>query len=160
MGAKRAVPGRSRDYDILLFEWQKATNPGFLARVEEKEREQAAAAEAAAIEAERKKNEPEPAPKGTKRNRWVRDWMRLFEIHEVAKHGRHNSIEIRSLTDLRVKVCDLRVEFVASKMSSQFREELIILTRSYTFYLDISGLERKGNVRSWIEREADRRSGR
>ena len=26
MGAKRNVPGRSQPYDILLFEWQKATN--------------------------------------------------------------------------------------------------------------------------------------
>ncbi|WFD34303.1 SAGA complex subunit Sgf73 [Malassezia cuniculi] len=38
MGAKRNVPGRSQPYDTLLFEWQKATNPAFVARLEEKER--------------------------------------------------------------------------------------------------------------------------
>lgn len=30
MGAKRAVPGRSRDYDELLLEWQRANNPNFV----------------------------------------------------------------------------------------------------------------------------------
>ncbi|KAK0549798.1 SAGA complex subunit Sgf73 [Tilletia horrida] len=44
MGAKRAVPGRSKPYDELLFEWQKATNPAFLAKLQEKERIMAAAA--------------------------------------------------------------------------------------------------------------------
>ncbi|KAL9940155.1 hypothetical protein V8E36_000860 [Tilletia maclaganii] len=44
MGAKRAVPGRSRPYDDLLFEWQKATNPAFLAKLREKERVMAEAA--------------------------------------------------------------------------------------------------------------------
>ncbi|PKI82593.1 SAGA complex subunit Sgf73 [Malassezia vespertilionis] len=43
MGAKRNVPGRSQPYDTLLFEWQKATNPAFVARLEEKERAIAAA---------------------------------------------------------------------------------------------------------------------
>lgn len=43
MGAKRHVAGRSRPYDELLFEWQKATNPAFVARLEEKERSIAAA---------------------------------------------------------------------------------------------------------------------
>ncbi|WFD21223.1 SAGA complex subunit Sgf73 [Malassezia caprae] len=43
MGAKRHVAGRSRPYDVLLFEWQKATNPAFVARLEEKERSIAAA---------------------------------------------------------------------------------------------------------------------
>lgn len=43
MSAKRHVPGRSRPYDVLLFEWQKATNPAFVARLEEKERSIAAA---------------------------------------------------------------------------------------------------------------------
>lgn len=42
MGAKRNVPGRSQPYDTLLFEWQKATNPAFVARLEEKERQIAA----------------------------------------------------------------------------------------------------------------------
>ncbi|KAE8268302.1 hypothetical protein A4X09_0g4031 [Tilletia walkeri] len=44
MGAKRAVEGRSRSYDDLLFEWQKATNPAFLAKLREKERVTAEAA--------------------------------------------------------------------------------------------------------------------
>ena len=43
MGAKRNVPGRTQPYDTLLFEWQKATNPAFVARLEEKERAIAAA---------------------------------------------------------------------------------------------------------------------
>ncbi|WFD45169.1 SAGA complex subunit Sgf73 [Malassezia psittaci] len=43
MGAKRNVAGRSQPYDTLLFEWQKATNPAFVARLEEKERAIAAA---------------------------------------------------------------------------------------------------------------------
>lgn len=43
MGAKRNVQGRSKPYDELLFEWQKATNPAFVARLEEKERAIAAA---------------------------------------------------------------------------------------------------------------------
>jgi len=30
MGAKRAVQGRSRNYDELLLEWQRATNPNFV----------------------------------------------------------------------------------------------------------------------------------
>lgn len=30
MGAKRAVPGRSRDYDALLLDWQRANNPNFV----------------------------------------------------------------------------------------------------------------------------------
>jgi len=30
MGAKRAVQGRSRDYDVLLLEWQRANNPNFV----------------------------------------------------------------------------------------------------------------------------------
>ncbi|PWN48792.1 SCA7-domain-containing protein [Violaceomyces palustris] len=48
MGAKRAVEGRSRPYDELLFEWQKATNPSFVAKLEEKEKAMAAAKAAAA----------------------------------------------------------------------------------------------------------------
>ncbi|CAD6892158.1 unnamed protein product [Tilletia controversa] len=44
MGAKRAVPGRSRPYDDLLFDWQKATNPTFVAKLREKERAMAEAA--------------------------------------------------------------------------------------------------------------------
>lgn len=47
MGAKRAVEGRSRPYDVLLFEWQKATNPTFVAKLEEKEKATAAAKAAA-----------------------------------------------------------------------------------------------------------------
>ena len=30
MGAKRAVLGRSRDYDALLLDWQRANNPNFV----------------------------------------------------------------------------------------------------------------------------------
>jgi SAGA-associated factor 73 len=30
MGAKRAVEGRSRNYDELLLEWQRANNPNFV----------------------------------------------------------------------------------------------------------------------------------
>lgn len=30
MGAKRAVQGRSRDYDELLIEWQRANNPNWV----------------------------------------------------------------------------------------------------------------------------------
>lgn len=48
MGAKRAVEGRSAPYDTLLFEWQKATNPSFVAKLEEKEKAIAAAKAAAA----------------------------------------------------------------------------------------------------------------
>ncbi|EST06551.1 SCA7 domain protein [Kalmanozyma brasiliensis GHG001] len=48
MGAKRAVEGRSAGYDALLFEWQKATNPSFVAKLEEKEKAIAAAKAAAA----------------------------------------------------------------------------------------------------------------
>lgn len=48
MGAKRAVEGRSAPYDALLFEWQKATNPSFVAKLEEKEKAIAAAKAAAA----------------------------------------------------------------------------------------------------------------
>ena len=30
MGAKRAVQGRSKDYGILLLEWNRANNPNFV----------------------------------------------------------------------------------------------------------------------------------
>lgn len=46
MGAKRSVPGRSKSYDELLLEWQKANNPAFLAKLEKKEEERAKALEA------------------------------------------------------------------------------------------------------------------
>lgn len=45
MGAKRSVQGRSKSYDDLLLEWQKANNPAFLAKLEKKEEEKAARAE-------------------------------------------------------------------------------------------------------------------
>jgi SAGA-associated factor 73 len=45
MGAKRSVPGRSRPYDDLLLEWQKANNPAFLAKLERREEEKAKAME-------------------------------------------------------------------------------------------------------------------
>ncbi|CAO1631559.1 unnamed protein product [Sympodiomycopsis kandeliae] len=45
MGAKRAVEGRSRPYDELLLEWQKANNPAFLAKLEKREEERAKAME-------------------------------------------------------------------------------------------------------------------
>ncbi|CAO1632020.1 unnamed protein product [Parajaminaea phylloscopi] len=45
MGAKRSVPGRSKSYDELLLEWQKANNPAFLAKLEKKEEERAKALE-------------------------------------------------------------------------------------------------------------------
>lgn len=54
MGAKRAVPGRSAPYDELLLKWQKATNPAFAAKLEEKERAAAAATAARAAAAEEK----------------------------------------------------------------------------------------------------------
>ena len=57
MGAKRNVPGRSQPYDTLLFEWQKATNPAFVARLEEKERA-IAAAKAMASASKDKKRKP------------------------------------------------------------------------------------------------------
>lgn len=50
MGAKRAVPGRSRDYDELLLEWNRLNNPNFVepvkreskaAKKERKEKEKA-----------------------------------------------------------------------------------------------------------------------
>lgn len=55
MGAKRNVPGRSQPYDILLFEWQKATNPAFVARLEEKERQIAAMKSASQANKEKKR---------------------------------------------------------------------------------------------------------
>lgn len=54
MGAKRNVQGRSQPYDVLLFEWQKATNPAFVARLEEKERALAAAKASHAKDKKRK----------------------------------------------------------------------------------------------------------
>lgn len=63
MGAKRAVPGRSRDYDELLLEWNRLKNPNFVepvkreskaAKKERKEKEKAEkkkAAQEAAIAA-------------------------------------------------------------------------------------------------------------
>ena len=50
MGAKRAVQGRSKDYDVLLLEWNRLNNPNFVEpvkretkaeRKEKKEREKA-----------------------------------------------------------------------------------------------------------------------
>ena len=55
MGAKRHVPGRSQPYDTLLFEWQKATNPAFVARLEEKERQIAALKASSQAHKERKR---------------------------------------------------------------------------------------------------------
>lgn len=65
MGAKRAVEGRSAPYDTLLFEWQKATNPSFVAKLEEKEKAIAAAkaAAAAAPPKEKKKKSSSSAKK-------------------------------------------------------------------------------------------------
>ncbi|PWN43061.1 SCA7-domain-containing protein [Ceraceosorus guamensis] len=54
MRAKREVPGRSQPYDDLLLEWQKAHNPNFVAKLEEKERMLAANAEAKAKRAKEK----------------------------------------------------------------------------------------------------------
>ncbi|WFD32877.1 SAGA complex subunit Sgf73 [Malassezia sp. CBS 17886] len=62
MGAKRTVPGRSQPYDVLLFEWQKATNPAFVARLEEKER--AIAAGKASASAVRDKKRRAAAERG------------------------------------------------------------------------------------------------
>lgn len=45
MGAKRSVEGRSKSYDELLLEWQKANNPAFLAKLEKREEERAKALE-------------------------------------------------------------------------------------------------------------------
>ena len=55
MGAKRHVQGRSQPYDTLLFEWQKATNPAFVARLEEKERHIAALKASSQAHKERKR---------------------------------------------------------------------------------------------------------
>ncbi|GAK62036.1 SCA7-domain-containing protein [Moesziomyces antarcticus] len=67
MGAKRAVEGRSAPYDTLLFEWQKATNPSFVAKLEEKEKAIAAAKAAAAAappKEKKKKNVKDAKTKG------------------------------------------------------------------------------------------------
>lgn len=55
MGAKRNVQGRTQPYDTLLFEWQKATNPAFVARLEEKEKAIAAAKAAASASKEKRR---------------------------------------------------------------------------------------------------------
>ncbi|WFD04164.1 SAGA complex subunit Sgf73 [Malassezia obtusa] len=65
MGAKRNVPGRSQPYDTLLFEWQKATNPAFVARLEEKERA-IAAAKAMASASKEKKRKPSASSERTR----------------------------------------------------------------------------------------------
>jgi SAGA-associated factor 73 len=54
MGAKRAVPGRSRAYDALLLDWQKIHNPALVAKLEERERAVAASKAAAAERKNRK----------------------------------------------------------------------------------------------------------
>lgn len=54
MGAKRAVPGRSRPYDELLLDWQRIHNPQLIAKLEEKERAVAASKAAAAERKHRK----------------------------------------------------------------------------------------------------------
>lgn len=54
MGAKRAVPGRSRPYDELLLEWQRIHNPALVAKLEERERAVAASKAAAAERKNRK----------------------------------------------------------------------------------------------------------
>ena len=64
MGAKRNVPGRSQPYDKLLFEWQKATNPAFVARLEEKERAIAAAKAASSASKERKRKSASTSERG------------------------------------------------------------------------------------------------
>jgi SAGA-associated factor 73 len=48
MKAKRDVPGRSATYDALLLAYQKAHNPNFVAKLQEKEKALAATAEAKA----------------------------------------------------------------------------------------------------------------
>ncbi|WFD24952.1 SAGA complex subunit Sgf73 [Malassezia equina] len=47
--------GRSRPYDVLLFEWQKAKNPAFVARLEEKERSIAAAKQSSSTKDKKRK---------------------------------------------------------------------------------------------------------
>ena len=66
MGAKRAVEGRSAPYDTLLFEWQKATNPSFVAKLEEKEKAIAAAKAAAAAAPPKEKKKKTPKDSKTK----------------------------------------------------------------------------------------------
>lgn len=61
MGAKRAVPGRSRPYDELLLEWQRVHNPALVAKLEEKERALAASKAAAAERKHRKAMEKKKA---------------------------------------------------------------------------------------------------
>lgn len=48
VGAKRAVQGRTRPYDELFIEWQRAHNPNFKEPVPKKDKEAKAAAAAAA----------------------------------------------------------------------------------------------------------------
>lgn len=48
VGAKRAVQGRTRPYDELFIEWQRAHNPNFKEPVPKRERESKAAAAAVA----------------------------------------------------------------------------------------------------------------
>lgn len=67
MGAKRSVPGRSRPYDELLLDWQKANNPAFLAKLERREEEKARQMEqrrAAKLEKRRKKEEEQGLTEG------------------------------------------------------------------------------------------------
>ncbi|SNX81950.1 related to SGF73 - SAGA complex subunit [Melanopsichium pennsylvanicum] len=66
MGAKRAVKGRSAPYDTLLFEWQKATNPSFVAKLEEKEKAIAAAKAAAAAAPPKEKKKKSSGTKDAK----------------------------------------------------------------------------------------------
>lgn len=66
MGAKRAVEGRSAPYDSLLFEWQKATNPSFVAKLEEKEKAVAAAKAAAAAAPPKEKKKKSTGKDGKK----------------------------------------------------------------------------------------------
>jgi SAGA-associated factor 73 len=40
MGAKRAVTGRSKDYDVLLLEWNRAHNPNFVEPVKKESKKE------------------------------------------------------------------------------------------------------------------------
>lgn len=72
MGAKRAVPGRSRPYDELLLDWNRAHNPNFVEPVkretkaekkEKRDREREEKRKAKELEGELKKGQKKTGPK-------------------------------------------------------------------------------------------------
>jgi SAGA-associated factor 73 len=72
MGAKRSVPGRSRKYDELLLDWNRAHNPNFVEpvkretkaeRKEKRDREREEKRKAKELEGEIKKTQKKPSTK-------------------------------------------------------------------------------------------------